>query len=99
MTARISSRQLNFDDRCALVSKNGTCHQCSELNGIFNPKQDAQAELLKIKMVSAGSGKNKSELYKLSTQLVNGIDPLRAEGANLHDFMMQNIRKLIGEVN
>lgn len=86
-----------FDDRCALVSKNGTCHQCSELNEIFNPKQNAQAELLKIKMV-AGSGKNKLELYKLRTQLVNGIDPLRAGGLNLHDFMMQNIRKFIEEV-
>ncbi len=87
-----------FDNRCALVSKNGTCHQCSELNGIFNPKQDAQAALLKIKMISAGANENKSELFKLRTQLVKGIDPLNAEGANLHEFMMQNIRKLIGEV-
>lgn len=26
-----------FEGRCALINKEGTCHQCSELNGIFNP--------------------------------------------------------------
>ena len=29
-----------FDRRCALVNKNGVCHQCTELNGWFNPKQN-----------------------------------------------------------
>lgn len=86
-----------FDNRCALVNKNGTCHQCSELNGIFNPEQDAQQELLKIEMVEEGPKKDKAELFKLRTQLVKGIDPLNAEGANLHEFMMGNVRKLIGE--
>jgi RNA polymerase sigma-70 factor (ECF subfamily) len=95
----LTNLRSKFDNRCAPVSKNGSCHQCSELNGIFNPKQDAQAALLKIKMVSAGANENKSELFKLRTQLVKGIDPLNAEGTNLHEFMMQNIRKLIGEIN
>jgi len=27
-----------YEGRCALINKEGTCHQCSELNGIFNPK-------------------------------------------------------------
>jgi RNA polymerase sigma-70 factor, ECF subfamily len=27
-----------FDHRCALVNKNGVCNQCSELNGVHNPK-------------------------------------------------------------
>jgi RNA polymerase sigma-70 factor (ECF subfamily) len=40
-----------FDDTCALVNKNGVCNQCSELNGKFNPKQNRQAELMKIKWV------------------------------------------------
>ncbi len=29
-----------FDERCALINKSGVCHQCSELNGWFNPKQN-----------------------------------------------------------
>jgi len=28
-----------FDGRCALINKEGVCHQCSELNGIFNPNE------------------------------------------------------------
>ncbi|MEL6844056.1 MAG: RNA polymerase sigma factor, partial [Bacteroidota bacterium] len=40
-----------FERRCALVSKKGVCHQCSELNGWFNPKQDQQAARMKIKLV------------------------------------------------
>jgi len=43
-----------FDNCCALVNKNGTFHQCSELNGIFNPEQDARQALLKIEMVKTG---------------------------------------------
>ncbi|MFN7115709.1 MAG: RNA polymerase sigma factor [Saprospiraceae bacterium] len=31
-----------FDNRCALINKNGVCHQCSELNGWFNPRQNQQ---------------------------------------------------------
>jgi hypothetical protein len=27
------------------------------------------------------------------------IDPLNADGVNLHEFMMQNVRLLIGETN
>lgn len=86
-----------FDNRCALVNKNGTCHQCSELNGIFNPEQDARQELLKIEMVKEASQKDKAQLFKLRTRLVKGIDPLSAEGADLHEFMMQNVRRLIDE--
>ena len=36
-----------FDQRCSLINKQGICHQCTELNGIFNPKQKAQEELIK----------------------------------------------------
>src|SRR5689334_20883227 len=30
-----------FDRRCSLINKEGVCYQCTELNGIFNPKQKA----------------------------------------------------------
>lgn len=39
-----------FDGRCALINKEGACHQCSELHGIFNPKQDFEVEKNKIEM-------------------------------------------------
>jgi len=28
-----------YDGRCSLINKQGICHQCTELNGIFNPRQ------------------------------------------------------------
>lgn len=37
-----------FENHCALINKNRVCHQCSELNGFFNPKQNQQQELMKL---------------------------------------------------
>ncbi|MBK7872314.1 MAG: hypothetical protein IPJ74_17380 [Saprospiraceae bacterium] len=72
-----------------MVSKKGACYQCSELNGIFNPKQNAQAELQKIKMVQdAEKGKSKEELYLLRAELVKQIDTLQAVGTDLHSYFL-----------
>jgi RNA polymerase sigma-70 factor (ECF subfamily) len=49
-----------FDQRCALINKNGVCNQCSELNGWFNPKQNKQEALMKL------------DLYKGSTKFNRG---------------------------
>jgi len=40
-----------FDHRCSLINKAGICHQCTELIGIFNPKQNVREEFMKIQMV------------------------------------------------
>lgn len=77
-----------FDDTCALVNKNGICNQCSELNGKFNPKQDRQAELMKIKWVKNRAKHTDQELYRLRAELVKGIDPLHGKGTDLHEVMM-----------
>lgn len=72
-----------FDHRCALINKEGVCHQCTELNGIFNPKQNAQEELAKIEMVKAAEDKTKAELFDLRTQIVQSIDPFESGAAEL----------------
>jgi RNA polymerase sigma-70 factor (ECF subfamily) len=78
-----------FDNKCALVSKKGACHQCSEMNGILNPKQNAQEELMKIRVVKeARKGRSKSGLYNLRTELVRKIDPNQAQGADLHAYFL-----------
>ena len=77
-----------FDDTCALVNKNGICNQCSELNGKFNPKQDRQVELMKIKWVKNRAHHTHQELYRLRAALVKGIDPLHGNGADLHEVMI-----------
>ncbi len=78
-----------FDDTCALVSQNGVCNQCSELNGKFNPKQDRHAEVMKVKFARERSKYNVKELYSLRTKLVKAIDPLQTSGTDLHEEMMK----------
>ena len=82
-----------FDDTCRLVSKRGMCHQCSGLNGKFNPKQDSQEKLMKIKMMKEQDRKGTKELYTLRAELVKAIDPLHSSGTDLHEvFMCTNQR-------
>lgn len=91
-TARKTMNEI-FDRRCALVNKKGVCHQCSELNGLFNPKQKKQENLLKKK-----SEINNKNLYQLRTDLIKGIDPFTSPGADLEDAIMQVLREAISDV-
>jgi len=86
-----------FEHRCALINKNGICHQCSHINEVFNPKHDQQAELMKLELVKASKKYNREELFALRTVLVKAIDPLHASGTNLHESIMNCVRTAIGE--
>jgi RNA polymerase sigma-70 factor (ECF subfamily) len=86
-----------FEHRCALINKNGVCHQCSHINEIFNPKQDQQAELMKLELVKASKKYNREELFTLRTLLIKAIDPLHAAGTDFHEEIMRCLRTAIGE--
>jgi RNA polymerase sigma-70 factor (ECF subfamily) len=86
-----------FENRCALINKNGVCHQCSHINGIFNPKQDQQEELMKLELVKASKKYNREQLFALRTMLVKAIDPLHASGTDFHEEIMTCLRTAIGE--
>lgn len=88
-----------FEHRCALINKNGVCHQCSHINEIFNPKQDQQEELMKLDLVKGSKKFDREELFTLRTLLVKAIDPLHASGTDLHDEIMNCVRTAIGEKN
>jgi len=87
-----------FDNRCSLVNKKGVCDQCSQLNGIFNPKQDQQEQRMKLELVKESSKFNRAELFNLRTKLVKAIDPLHSSGADLQDIIMRCTRTAIGDV-
>ena len=72
-----------FNGRCALINKEGTCHQCTELNGIFNPKQKAQEELAKIELARDANNTDKEHLFDLRMKIVQGIDPFESSAAAL----------------
>ncbi|WP_299466031.1 RNA polymerase sigma factor [uncultured Microscilla sp.] len=80
-----------FDNRCSLINKNGACHQCSELNGMFNPKQVFAVEANKVEMVKAQDKANHEQLLNLRLQLIQSIDPINAQGFDLHNYMLENM--------
>ena len=88
-----------YDNRCALINKNGTCHQCSELNGIYNPKQDQQQELMKLDLVKGSKKFHREKLFELRTELVKAIDLQQGVGSDLNEILFRVTRKAIGEID
>jgi RNA polymerase sigma-70 factor (ECF subfamily) len=86
-----------FEHRCALINKEGVCHQCSHINEIFNPQQNQQEELLKLELVKASKKYDREALYELRTVLVKHIDPLNASGTDFHEEIMNCLKTAIGE--
>ena len=84
-----------FDGRCALINKEGTCHQCSELNGIFNPKQNTQAEIMKIEMAKVAEKGDKDHLLDLRLQIMKEIDPFDSNGSDLQLHHLEHNKKVM----
>jgi RNA polymerase sigma-70 factor (ECF subfamily) len=72
-----------FDGRCALINREGTCYQCSELNGIYNPKQNTQEELMKITLVKEAEKGDKEHLFALRMEILQEIDPFQSKTSSL----------------
>jgi RNA polymerase sigma-70 factor, ECF subfamily len=86
-----------FENRCALINKNGICNQCSELNGWFNPKQNQQEALIKLDLVKGSKKYDREQLYNLRTTLVKAIDPLTSKGTDLQEVLLKCNRMVMGE--
>lgn len=84
-----------FEHRCALINKHGICHQCSELNGFFNPQQQQREALLKLELVQAAESPRRADLLTLRTTLVQQIDPLHSDGTNLQEAIMSLVRRAV----
>ncbi|MFO1041727.1 MAG: sigma-70 family RNA polymerase sigma factor [Planctomycetaceae bacterium] len=82
-----------FEHRCALINKQGVCHQCSELNGFFNPSQHDQERLLQLEIVQKAELGRRDDLLELRTCLARNIDPLHSEGADLQEAIMSIVRR------
>ncbi|AQG82129.1 RNA polymerase sigma factor [Spirosoma montaniterrae] len=87
-----------FDNRCALIHKNGVCNQCSELNGWFNPKENQQQALMKLDLVRGSKKFNREELYVMRSKLVSALDPLRSPGADLQELLVKCNRVAMQEL-
>lgn len=90
------SKMINiFDGRCAVINKEGVCHQCSELNGIFNPKQNTQEELMKIELVKEAEKGNKEHLFDLRMQVLREIDPFKSKASELQLHHLEHNRQVM----
>lgn len=87
-----------FEKRCALINKEGICHQCSELNGIFNPKQNFEVEKNKIEMARLAEKGDKEHLLELRLQIMQSIDPFRSNGADLQIYHLEYNRKVMENI-
>lgn len=84
-----------FDRRCSLINKEGVCHQCTELNGIFNPKQNAQEESVKIQMIRDAESGSKEELLDLRVKILKELDPFESDAAELQLHHLEHNRKVM----
>jgi RNA polymerase sigma-70 factor (ECF subfamily) len=84
-----------FDQRCSLINKQGICYQCTELNGIFNPKQKEQEELAKIEMVRDARNKNKKDLFVLRMKILQELDPFESGAAELQLHHLEHNRQVM----
>jgi RNA polymerase sigma-70 factor (ECF subfamily) len=83
-----------FEGRCSFINKNGICYQCTELQGIFNPKSNMHREMMKIKMIEDADNLSKNELFKLRQKIVDSVNPIDNSGMDLHDHLMQHMKKV-----
>jgi RNA polymerase sigma-70 factor, ECF subfamily len=86
-----------FEHRCALISKKGICHQCSELNGLRNEKAETQRLVAETKLAKAAAQQNHARLLSIRMALVRAIDPLNAKGTSLHDFLLKQTERAVTE--
>lgn len=94
LNARRSMQEI-FDKRCSLINKTGACHQCSELNGIFNPKQDFQEQKLKAGLENEIGNKSKEQLFDLRARIAKAVNPYQCDGSDLHFFHFDHINKVL----
>ena len=81
-----------FEGRCALINKEGVCHQCTELNGIFNPHQNTEEEKLKLTLVKEAEKGNKEHLLALRMEVLKEIDPFKSGAAELQLHHLEHNR-------
>lgn len=84
-----------FDYRCSLTNKKGVCYQCSELNGLFNPKQNFQEQKIKTGLEYESSDTTKKQLFKLRTNIAKAINPYKCDGSDLQFFHFDHINNVL----
>lgn len=86
-----------FEKRCAFINKEGVCHQCTELTGILNPKQDVQAKANQLKLGKKKIDESQNHLLDLRFEIVRNIDPLNSKNTLVTNYFLENSEKWVEE--
>jgi len=84
--------QLKFEHRCAMINKNGICYQCAELNDTLQGIPDSGTKIQKYGFSPENTMKANLDIR---FKLINQINPLESNGANLEDTILQLLREAI----
>ena len=90
-----SAMQKIFEHRCALINKEGVCHQCSELNGFNNTKAETQRIVAEMDLAKAATDPDRQNLFTIRLQLVQAIDPFIENGFSFHDLLLQHTNRAL----
>lgn len=84
--------QDKFENRCALINKNGVCYQCAQLNNYFQKDDSATKKIAQLGL----SESNDTEVnLDKRIALIHQINPLTSNGAILEDTILQILRETI----
>ena len=86
--------QQKYENRCAIINKQGACYQCAELNDYLQTDKNST---VKISNLGLRPGKSAEENLNLRFQIINQINPLNSNGADLEDTILQILRETIND--
>lgn len=86
--------QQKYNQRCALINKTGVCCQCAELNDFLQEEKNATKKIAKLGLNQSNTDEQNLEIR---FQLINKINPLNSNGADLEDIILQILRETIND--
>lgn len=86
--------QIVYSNRCSLINKSGVCYQCAELNDYLQDRKDSFQKINKLGLSDQNSSK---ENLNIRLRLIEKINPMEGDGAELEDTIMQILRKEIND--
>jgi len=84
--------QTRYEHRCAMINKNGICYQCAELYDYF---QNSNKSDEKIHQYGFLPENNMNLNLNIRFKLINKINPLENNGADLEDIILQILQEAI----
>lgn len=86
--------QVRYEKRCALINKEGVCCQCAELNDFLQDTLDSES---KLRATGLSQTKDAETNLDIRFALINQINPLNSNAAELENTILQILREVIDD--